>query len=588
VWGLGVPLWQLPFEAIGRLVGVSPFPDRVPMLVWLTLVIFMMLRAWRARTNEPWWIGAGSVVITALLPGVIAMMRGRIDVYDEAALYAYGAAMILLGGLACFAHQPSRARYLLLLAAAGAVGLLRPTVWFYGLATAIVATAIWLRDRRDLLAVAIGGLLFVAGGAALWTTNRVRFGSGTEFGHRLNLASLPGNIVATRFSYPFERVGTIEAAEEEVGALFDRPETRISGHGFYQDALHRGQSDEPRWREYYFTTFSWPYLPLLVAGLVLGLRAWRRHERGSRWLVAWAILGGTPLAVFYLHSPSMSSRYQLDLAPGFAALLVIAWQTGASWMHERRRGGFAAVALAGLWIAAIVTSRYYRPRIGSEPVSRATAAASTYAISRPAIASHPLPAAYDLADPMLPIYLTGHDFDRCSDAAGAPTDCDRDAVPGDHRVHGVRTTGSWQLAASTIVDDPPVCMADEFACTGTPTIAMAAAHTDSTKITVPPLYLNGFGWNLDTGTVPPATYFFVDDPKFIELDVEGDGDVRVAIGLVHLHVVSTTATEHGRRLRFEGDDLPRGLVVCFVAFGSDEHLDRPVTAMALRKIRWRE
>src|SRR5512144_1742282 len=25
VWGLGVPLWQLPFEALGRLVGYAPF-----------------------------------------------------------------------------------------------------------------------------------------------------------------------------------------------------------------------------------------------------------------------------------------------------------------------------------------------------------------------------------------------------------------------------------------------------------------------------------------------------------------------------------------------------------------------------------
>ena len=587
VWGLGVPLWQLPFEAVGRLVGVSPFPDRVPMLVWLVLVVFMMLRAWRARTNEPWWIGAGSVVITALLPAVIAMMRGRIDVYDEAALYAYGAAMILLGGLACFAHQPSRARYLLLLAAAGAVGLIRPTVWFYGLATAIVATAIWLRDRRDLLAVAIGALLFVAGGAALWTTNRVRFGSGTEFGHRINLASLPGNLVATRFSYPFERVGTIEAAEEEVGALFDRPETRISGHGFYQKDLHHGQSDEPRWREYYFSTFSWPYLPLLVAGLVLGLRAWRRHERGGRWLVAWAVLGGTPLGVFYLHSPSMSSRYELDLAPGFAALLVIAWQAGASWLHDRRRGLVAVVALAGLWTAAVVTSRYYRPRIGSEPVDRATAAASTYTISRPVAVPHPLPSSYNLADPKLPPYLTGDHFDRCTDRDGASADCDRDARLGDHRVHGVRTTGAWQLTSSTIVDDPPTCMPDELACLGLPTIATAAAHSDSTTSTTP-LYLNGFGWNLDTGAVPPATYFFVDDPRFIELDVDGDGDVRVAIGLQHLHLVSTTSTGTRRHLRFEADDLPRRLAVCFVAFGSDEHLDQPTSAMSLLGIRWRE
>src|SRR5215510_3415015 len=35
VWGLGAPLWQLPFEALGRAIGVSPFPDRIALLAWL-------------------------------------------------------------------------------------------------------------------------------------------------------------------------------------------------------------------------------------------------------------------------------------------------------------------------------------------------------------------------------------------------------------------------------------------------------------------------------------------------------------------------------------------------------------------------
>src|SRR5262249_22130100 len=149
----------------------------------------------------------------------------------------------------------------------------------------------------------------------------------------------PGNLVATRFSYPFERVGFAEAAAELAGSLFDRPETRIDGHGFYQRELHVGQSEHARFREYYFTTFSWPYAPLVVAGLVLGALAWRRRDGppdDARWLVAWAVLGGAPLVVFFLHSPSVSSRYQLDLAPAFVALLVIAWRGAAGWLAARR------------------------------------------------------------------------------------------------------------------------------------------------------------------------------------------------------------------------------------------------------------
>lgn len=517
VWGLGVPLWQAPFEAFGRLIGVTPFPDRIAMIAWLSLVFFMLMRAWRARETEPWWIGTGSVVITALLPAVVAMMRGRIDVYDEAALYAYGAAMILLGGLACLVHKPSRARYLLLLAAAGATGLIRPTVWFYGLGTALVATLVYLRHRKDLLAVAVGAVVFVAGGAALYATNSARFGNGTEFGHRLNLASLPGNLMATRFSYPFERVGIVEAAEEELGSLFGRPEAHLVNHSFYQKDLHVGQSDEPRWREYYFSTYSWPYLALILAGLVVGLRAWRRHDHTTSWMMWWAILGGGPLAVFYLHSPSMSSRYQLDLAPAIAALLVLAWRAGATWLHDRKRGAIAIALLVAMWVAAVLTSKTFRPKIGSEPVTHDEAEVSTNALSRPDPVQRLLPAShYDLLDPKLDSYL------------------------------GVAKTA---------------------------------------------YYLNGTGWDIKTGAVPPATYLFVENPKYLEVTVQGDGDVRAAIGLVHLHIASTTVMASARRIRFEADDpnaLPTGLVVAFLAFGSDEHLDDKLSGMILRDVRWRD
>src|SRR4051812_5379895 len=56
VWGLGVPLWQTPFELAARVVGQDPFPDRVAMVLWIALAWFVLLRAFR-RDGEPWWIG---------------------------------------------------------------------------------------------------------------------------------------------------------------------------------------------------------------------------------------------------------------------------------------------------------------------------------------------------------------------------------------------------------------------------------------------------------------------------------------------------------------------------------------------------
>ena len=54
-------------------------------------------------------------MIAGLLPAFVTMLRGRLGVYEEAAIYAYGAAMILLGGLVLLGRAPTRSRYLVLL-----------------------------------------------------------------------------------------------------------------------------------------------------------------------------------------------------------------------------------------------------------------------------------------------------------------------------------------------------------------------------------------------------------------------------------------------------------------------------------------
>jgi hypothetical protein len=618
VWGLGVPLWQLPFEAVGRAVGWSPVPDRIALAAWLALAVLVVLRGFRPRNfGEPRpddqrsdagrthaldsrALQLGALALTAVLPPLVTLMRGRIGVYEEAAIYSHGAAMILLGGLVALRRAPTTARYLVLVAFAGVTGLFRPTVWFYGLATLVAASAIIVRGRGRpaLPAIAIGAALFIAGGGALYATNALRFGRGSEFGHRLNIEDLPGNLVATRFSYPFERVSTIEAAEELVGSLFDGPERRARHNAFYQKQLHRGQSAQPRWREYYFTAFSWPYAPAIAAGLVLAALAWRRRgDPVARTLGAWAVIGGGPLVVFYLHSPSMSSRYQLDLAPAIAALLVIAWRACA--IRWPRRG---LAVLAALWIAAVATSRTTRPPRASDPIDRDAAARAADAISRPTRYDRALPPAYDLADPYLPLWIDpAGDFARCRDALGAPLDCDAPALPGDAAILGHRIDRRWWVERYTVADEPPasVCRldddrADPPRCAGpTAVTSDPAAERDLGFVAPPALYDNAIGWDLATGSVPPATLFYVEDPAYLALDVTGPPGtdwaraVRVAVGLEHLRLVAAADTADGARLRFEGR-LPAGLAVAFVAFGPDTELDHARSAFGLRSIRWRD
>jgi hypothetical protein len=650
VWGLGVPLWQLPFEALGRHAGIAPFPDRIALAAWLAIMWLVLLRALRPRDAAGLQPDApprgsappradprlpalrllGTLLLTALLPGLLSVLRGRIEAYEEAAIYAYAAALILLGGLLAVHRTPTTARYLLLVTFAGLTGLFRPTVWFYGLATALIATLILvrLRGRRTVPAIALGAALFVAGGGVLYATNALRFGRGTEFGHRLNLHSLPGNIVATRFSYPFERAGTLEAAKELAGSLFDRPEQR-SKRGFYQTGLHAGQSPRPRWREYYFTTFSWPYLPAILAGLVLGALAWRRRgDPRARLLAAWAVLGAAPLFIFYLHSPSVSSRYQLDLAPAIAALLVIAWHAAVARWPRR---AFAVLVIS--WAAAVATSKISRPKAVSDPIDRDAAATTAYAISRTVAYDHPLPPAYDLADPFLPTWTdVASDYTRCTDALGAPIPCDAPPLPGDVALIGHRSGRRWFVDRYVIPDAPPepVCrpadaasasagsdahaggsapgssapsssapnavidLARAGSCTAGPSLLddPSALH-DSAFTGEPALYLNGFGWDLTSARVPPATLFYVDDPAYLALDVTGpagtdwDHAVRIAIGLDHLPLVAIAETATGARLRFAAGRHP-GLQIAFVAFAPDTELDRPQSAFGLRSIRWRD
>jgi len=236
------------------------------------------------------------------------------------------------------------------------------------------------------------------------------------------------------------------------------------------------------------------------------------------------VIGAGPLVVFYLRAPFLSSRYLLDLAPAFAALLVIAWRAGALWITSRGGGALAFGILVALWAASIATSKT-RGRVKPDPTDRVTAAASRDALAWPVLVPHELPAQYDL------------------------------------------TSTSW--------------IASE---------AEPRPHG---------LYLNGIGWDLATGRVPPAIHLFVDDPRFLELDVDVDGpmggevdwaaSVRVATGLQHLRLAKVDNAERGWRLRFEATrPLAPGLHVVFIAFGPDTQLARPLSGFVLRRVHWRD
>jgi hypothetical protein len=585
VWGLGVPLWLALWEAIGRVIRLTPFPDRLAMLFGVVAMMYVLVRAWLGPGGERSHASRGALLFTALLPGVLTMLRGRVAVYEEAEAYAYGAAMLLLGGVIMMVRRPSTVRYVLLLAFAGATGLIRPTVWFYGAAAAVIATALYIRHRgavrASLGAVALAWGLFLAGGAALYASNAARFGAGGEFGHRVNL----GALYVTRFANPYEAVPAWTAARELAGGMFTRPE--LSAHrGFYDAGIHAGQASTPRWREYYFTTYTWPYAPLLLAGLALGVVAWwpaRRIAPGrtgtgdprwreTRWLVAWAVLGGAPLVVFYLHSPSISSRYYLDLGPAIAVLIVTAWRHAAAALGRGWLGGLAFAGWVLFWLVSMRGARVDRGYLA--PVGMTAAVASMNRVLDPPATGWQIPDAYDLADPWLPGSLGERWWCRCwLDPAGAQA-CDHTGLaPGDgvERVPGDR-----------------------------PRLIEAARETCPPEVDAwlapPALWGNGPDWDTATGAVAAATYLFVDDPAYVEVEVGPAGPgfapaVRARIQREELALVAAASTARGARLVFAGPRTARyrhGVQLLFLAFGPPDRIDRPTSGYSLLRVAWRD
>jgi hypothetical protein len=538
-------------------------------------------------------------------------------VYEEAAAYAYGAAMLLLAGTIVMIRRPSTPHYVVLLAFAGATGLVRPTVWFYGAATAVVATALYVRYRgslrRALGSVVVASALFLAGGGALYLTNTLRFGAGTEFGHRLNLEDLPGNMYATRFGYPFETAPTAVAAKELVGGMFGRPEDALRRER-YDRGIHPGQSEIPRWREYYFTTYTWPYAVFVLAGLAWA-RVRRRREadargpdldRDARWLVVWAVLGGVPLVVFYLHSPSVSSRYFLDLGPTIAVLLVIAWRYAASALGRLGLAGVGLAALAVWWAVSAAGFRIHRSWL--PPVGATAASAATGRLTDPLPGPRALPpGAYDLDDPWLAGYLGGEQWlCRCFVDAGRAQACDHAGLAPGADVELVR--GDQARAIEHRVDPAPWCAAAAPPLTcpidepdPRPRDARPDGPVIDSQVVPPALYGNGISWDVTTGAVGVATYLFADDPAYVEVEVaplaRGAADpgfvprVRARVQLEELRLVAMASTPRGVRMRFDGPRTARyrrGLQVIFLAFGPPDRIDQPVSEYTLLRVAWRD
>jgi hypothetical protein len=367
VWGLGIPIWRIPFELLARLFGMSPFPDRLAMAGFMFAVAYVVFKTWPLIPikSGPWSItvfrsaydagfvsNAGVCLLILLFPPITTLLCYRMWVYEEVMVYVYFYGVMLSCGIVALARNPTWGRYYLICWLAGIGGFIRPTLVLYGFSTIAMAVLIMIfygptgshsrtggapvGNVRRTCRLSFGAGIFVTGGALLFITNYLRFGSGWEFGHRLNLQRehLLISVYSTRFDYPFRHVPIWEAARELFGALF--MVNKFNGLNWYSSDIFPMQSSTIRWREFSFDTYDLSYAVFIgtawLSGLWVARKSFGSCNKGEKEphkfrpsentaIILWSVLVSALLIGFYIKAPVIASRYMLDFAPAFAMTL---------------------------------------------------------------------------------------------------------------------------------------------------------------------------------------------------------------------------------------------------------------------------
>jgi len=350
LFGLAVPLWRLPFEAIARAIGQPAFPDRIAFLLALAGVIYLVTRfhfLFSSKISSQLelplcWYG---LYPTILFPPFLALCSSRFLAYEEAEAYGFLASLLLLIWTAWLWFRPNSISFLCLALASGLMLFIRPTLGVYGAASmALASLSVWQKERNIKLICLAGGL-FLAGIGLLCWSNTTRFGSPFEFGHALAVNGMSVMGYATRFENPYHAEPLISAAKELFALLFlTRSLVRVDGYG---SDLFMWQSPTFRWRELYFSTYDLTmFLMLAVVYIWLARRAYCRLVRKEGFnninilevVSLWSVVATAPLVLFYLRFPFISSRYLLDFGPAFSAASWVFFLLALNWFGQRWPG----------------------------------------------------------------------------------------------------------------------------------------------------------------------------------------------------------------------------------------------------------
>jgi hypothetical protein len=412
VWGLGVGLVRLPFEAVARIVGAVGFPDRVTLVLAFVAVSLLCASAFAAAATTAWERVALALPIVAA-PAFVILCRTRLAVYEESVAYAHLWAVAMASLLLRFATRRRDRDLVGACALAGLAPLFRPTLAFDAAVTVALAVTLRLaspRPREAWASLARAGAVFVAGLALVGFVGTRRFGSAFETGQLLNVSYIPTDQAAKLFGYPFRAEPFGRAAAELVSSLVLPAQWNFPS--WYAAGIHPWQSPTVRFREIYFTPFTWWQLAVvLVAWLAVAAAFGAARRRPELRAVVAAPVGVAALwsaAVvacqffFYLWAPSMTSRYAVDFAApvgvGTSALLLMLLRATAlaAPAMSATQLRVALAALVALWVGHDAASAAIAPSHAARPLFDAAQVAA--ALQRPPVDARPLPTTYRCGD----------------------------------------------------------------------------------------------------------------------------------------------------------------------------------------------
>jgi hypothetical protein len=477
----------------------------------------------------------GAILLLLGFPPFLSLLGSQMDIYEEVLAYVFIFAIGLLLLLIAFVRSPRLRAWLPLCALAGLGGLVRPTLVFYSFATLFAG---WLRIKNMRLVQARSS--FSGFPDWRWWIGPGLFAAG-------GLLLFVTNLL--RFGDGFEFGHRLNLQNDAPGSMYA---TRF-GHPFQDE-------------------------PLLSAGKELfGALFLARDFNRSDYYQSHIFPGQsatTRWRKFYLSTFDMS----------YCVLVLVGWLVGlAVWVAGPRRERWSArndvasrresgyLALWSFLSAAQLSVFYLRSPVMSSRYMLDFAPAYTAAIL----------VAYQGA-----LALCHHRWCERLPFIALASWLVGEIGEGQCLLHRPITSTydevSWSVQAPSRSPYLP-----RFS----PGIKDWSASRE--------LPFDGSGWDRETGLVMPLVTLFVQDPQFLQLEVELNEpanvfakpeDIRAKIDLEFLERESIQATAKGWRLCFRGPRKVRykaGLHIAFVAFVPKDHFADRITPWRLERVQWR-